>query len=480
MEFTNKQDRNYANTRKIITSLTNDVRVILIKLADRLHNMRTLSFKKENKQKDISIETMEIFVPLAYNIGAYQIKTELEDLSLSYLKPQEYKKTKEETDLLLIQSEGFLKEMLDNISRLLNDKNVPNEIKIRVRNIYGIYRRRCEGQEMRNIHDLLALKVIVNEVASCYLSLGYIHSLYKPINSKFKDCICNPKTNMYQCLHTTVFGPEDMLVQAQIRTHEMDMIDSYGIAAYWNLKKENASEVMQEVLENKCQFFKSLVEIDEQYTDNRKFVEQVKKELLSGNVYVYTSDGVVLQLPAGSTPVDFAYMIDPMNASKFVTAYVNDRKVADDYILQNKDRVRILTSKKSLPKEEWKDSVQTTRALTLIKKEELQRMFENQCDLVIHFPDTGEYQTDDKYEIMTIEEAWELWEKHVDEYNEQYKDIDFHVDHYENKYKFKSALDKGALSQDELFGKFMNYSQLMANIPPSQDANIDIMWWNFE
>ena len=268
-----------------------------------------------------------------------------------------------------MQSEGFLKEMLDNISRLLNDKNVPNEIKIRLRNIYGIYRRRCEGQEMRNIHDLLALKVIVNEVASCYLSLGYIHSLYKPINSKFKDYICNPKTNMYQCLHTTVFGPEDMLVQAQIRTHEMDMIDSYGIAAYWNLKKENASEVMQEVVENKCQFFKSLVEIDEQYTDNRKFVEQVKKELLGGNVYVYTTDGVVLQLPVGSTPVDFAYMIDPMNASKFVTAYVNDRKVADDYILQNKDRVRILTSKKSLPKEEWKDSVQTTRALTLIKKD---------------------------------------------------------------------------------------------------------------
>ena len=369
VEFTNKQDRNHANTRKIITSLTNDVRVILIKLADRLHNMRTLSFKKENKQKDISIETMEIFVPLAYNIGAYQIKTELEDLSLSYLKPQEYKKTKEETDLLLMKSEEFLKEMLNNISSLLNDKNVPNEIKIRVRNIYGIYRRRCEGQEMRNIHDLLALKVIVNEVASCYLSLGYIHSLYKPINSKFKDYICNPKTNMYQCLHTTVFGPEDMLVQAQIRTPEMYMIDSYGIAAYWNLKKENASDVMQEVVENKCQFFKSLVEIDEQYADNRKFVEQVKKELLGGNVYVYTTDGVVLQLPVGFTPVDFAYMIDPMNASKFVAAYVNDRKVADDYILQNKDRVRILTSKKSLPKEEWKDSVQTTRALTLIKKD---------------------------------------------------------------------------------------------------------------
>ena len=172
MPYMEESDFHAENHRKIYIAMAKDIRVILIKLADRLHNMRTLSFKKENKQKDISIETMEIFVPLAYNIGAYQIKTELEDLSLSYLKPQEYKKTKEETDLLLMQSEGFLKEMLDNISRLLNDKNVPNEIKIRVRNIYGIYRRRCEGQEMRNIHDLLALKVIVNEVASCYLSLG--------------------------------------------------------------------------------------------------------------------------------------------------------------------------------------------------------------------------------------------------------------------------------------------------------------------
>lgn len=369
MNFSSKQDRNYANTRKLMISLTSDVRVILIKLADRLHNMRTLEYKKESKQKDISIETMEIFVPLAYNIGAYQLKGELEDLSLSYLKPLEYKKVKEETDLLLMQSEGFLKEMLSNISEILSDKNIPNEIKIRIRNIYGIYRRRCEGQEMRNIHDLLALKVLVDNVSLCYLSLGYVHSLYKPINGKFKDYICNPKTNMYSSLHTTVFGPCDMLVQAQIRTHEMDKIDSYGIAAYWDLCGKDAGKVMQEVVEKKCQFFKSLVELDEQYTDNRRFVEQVKKELLSGNVYVYTTDGVVLQLPAGSTPVDFAYMIDPKNASKFVAAYVNDKRVEDDYILQNKDRVRILTSDYSFPKEEWKDSVQTTRALTLINKD---------------------------------------------------------------------------------------------------------------
>ena len=259
--------------------------------------------------------------------------------------------------------------MAHKISILLNRNDIPNEIKIRIRNIYGIYRKRHDGQAIRNIHDLLALKVIVDEVSDCYTSLGYVHSLYKPINSKFKDYICNPKTNMYQCLHTTVFGPDNMLVQAQIRTLQMDIIDSYGVAAYWDFDGENASKRMLEVVEEKSQFFKSLVEIDEQYEDNKSFIEQVKKELFSGNVYVYTTEGKVLQLPVGSTPVDFAYRLDPMNASRMAQAIVNDRQVADDYILQNKDRVRILTTRTGFPKKEWEDKVKTTRALALIKKD---------------------------------------------------------------------------------------------------------------
>ena len=226
MNFSNKQDRNYANTRKIITSVTKDARVILIKLADRLHNMRTLGFKKDYKQKEISIETMEIFVPLAYNLGVYQLKCELEDLSLKYLLPDEYKRVSDETQELLLSSKTILEDMAHKISILLNRNDIPNEIKIRIRNIYGIYRKRHDGQAIRNIHDLLALKVIVDEVSDCYTSLGYVHSLYKPINSKFKDYICNPKTNMYQCLHTTVFGPDNMLVQAQIRTLQMDIRSS--------------------------------------------------------------------------------------------------------------------------------------------------------------------------------------------------------------------------------------------------------------
>ena len=193
--------------------------------------MRTLEFKSEFKQKENSLETMEIFVPLAYYIGAYRIKSELEDLSLQYLKPDMYKKIKEKKIKLEESNENMLNEILYKIKTLLNDKNIPNEIKVRTKNIYGIYKRLNEGQRLSDIHDLLALKIMVDEVENCYRTLGIIHHEYHPINDKFKDYICNPKTNMYQSLHTTVFGPEDKLIQTQIRTFDMDKIASFGSTA---------------------------------------------------------------------------------------------------------------------------------------------------------------------------------------------------------------------------------------------------------
>ena len=200
--------------------MTNDIRVVIVKLADRLHNMQTLQFKSEFKQKENAIETMEIFVPLAYYIGAYRIKSNLEDLSLQYLEPYSYKKIEEK--MQKYQDDAMVKEMLHQIKTVLNDNNIPNEIKARTKNIYGIYKRLNEGEKIDTIHDLYALKVMVDEVYQCYMALGYIHSKYNPLNHKFKDFICNPKTNMYQSLHTTIFGPNDKLVQTQIRTHEMD------------------------------------------------------------------------------------------------------------------------------------------------------------------------------------------------------------------------------------------------------------------
>ena len=369
MNFSSKQDQNLANTRKIITGITEDVRIIIIKLADRLHNMRTLQFKSEFKQKENALETMEIFVPLAYYIGAYRIKSELEDLSLQYLKPDMYKKIEERKLKIEEDSNSCLQEMLLKIQAMLNDKNIPNEIKVRTKNIYGIYKRLSEGQKLADIHDLLALKIMVDEVANCYFVLGMIHEEYHPINNKFKDYICNPKTNMYRSLHTTVFGPDDRLVQTQIRTFAMDKVASFGLTAYWDVEKGNARDVMQEDLKSKFQFFKSLAEINSMFGDNQQFVNQVKCELFSDKVYVYTTRGDIIELPKGATPIDFAYKIHTDIGNTMVGVFVNDEYVPIDYVLKNKDRVRIVTDDLSYgPREDWIEKAQTSHARRKIKE----------------------------------------------------------------------------------------------------------------
>jgi len=369
MNFSSKQDQNYANTRKIVTGITEDVRIIIIKLADRLHNMRTLQFKSEFKQKENAIETMEIFVPLAYYIGAYRIKSELEDLSLRYLKPEMYKKIEARKLKLEEDSKDCLQEMLYKIRKILNDKNIPHEIKVRTKNIYGIYKRLNEGQKLSDIHDLLALKIMVDELSNCYYTLGMIHQEYHPINDKFKDYICNPKTNMYQSLHTTVFGPNDRLVQTQIRTFDMDKIASFGLTAYWEVEKGKARDIMQEDLKSKFQFFKSLNEINAVFRDNQEFVSQVKIELFSDRIYVYTTKGDIIELPKGSTPIDFAYKIHTDIGNTMVGAFVNDEYVPVDYKLHNKDRVKIITDDLSYgPREDWIDKAKTTHAKRKIKE----------------------------------------------------------------------------------------------------------------
>lgn len=369
MNFSSKQEQNLANTRKIITGITDDVRIIIIKLADRLHNMRTLDFKSEFKQKENSLETMEIFVPLAYYIGAYRIKSELEDLSLRYLKPDMYKKIEERKIKLEETNNQVLNDMLFKIKNILNDKNIPNEIKVRTKNIYGIYKRLNEGNKLSDIHDLLALKIMVDEIDNCYKTLGLIHNVYHPINDKFKDYICNPKTNMYRSLHTTVFGPDDKLIQTQIRTFDMDKVASFGLTAYWDIKRGNARDVMQEDLKKKFQFFKSLTEINSMFGDNQQFVNQVKNELFADKIYVYTTKGDIIELPKGSTPIDFAYKIHTDIGNTMVGAFVNDEYVPVDYQLKNKDRVRIVTDDLSFgPREDWIDKAHTSLAKRKIKE----------------------------------------------------------------------------------------------------------------
>lgn len=367
LNFSTDSEQIAANQRKILVGLSSDVRVLIVKLADRLHNMRTLQYKSEFKQRENSLETMEIFVPLAYSIGAYRIKSELEDLSLRYLKPDMYKSIEEKKLKIEEDSNACLQEMLYKIEEILKNKNIPYEIKVRTKNIYGIYKRLNDGHKLSDIHDLLALKVMVDEIDNCYRTLGFIHAKYHPINDKFKDYICNPKTNMYQSLHTTVFGPDDRLVQTQIRTFDMDKIASFGLTAYWDINKGKARYVMQEDLKNKYQFFKSLTEINSTFGDNKEFVSQVKSELFCDRVYVYTTKGDIIELPKGSTIIDLAYKLDLGNT--LVGAYVNDEIRQVDYVLKNKDRVRIVTNNLSYgPKADWINIAQTSLAKKKIKE----------------------------------------------------------------------------------------------------------------
>ena len=260
-------------------------------------------------------------------------------------------------------------EMLGKIETLLNDRNIPNEIKVRTKNIYGIYKRLNEGHKISDIHDLLALKIMVDEISNCYLTLGLIHKEYHPINEKFKDYICNPKTNMYRSLHTTVFGPDERIVQTQIRTFEMDRVASFGLTAYWDEQKGRARDVMQEDLKQKFQFFKSLIEINSMFGDNQQFVNQVKNELFADRIYVYTTKGDIIELPKGATPIDFAYKIHTDIGNTMVGVFVNDEYVPVDYVLHNKDRVRIVTDDYSFgPREDWIEKAQTSLAKKKIKE----------------------------------------------------------------------------------------------------------------
>ena len=368
MNFATKQEQNLANTRKIITSITNDVRIIIIKLADRLHNMRTLQFKSEFKQKENAKETLLLYVPLADRLGMHIIKSELEDLSLKYYNSDAYQRVRDIRMKIDEDTKQCREEMLQTINKVLTNANIPHELKIRTKNIYGIYKRLEQGQKLSDIHDLLALKILVDNVAKCYPTLGLVHDKYFPMNNRFKDYIANPKTNLYSSLHTTVFGAEGRLVQIQIRTFEKEKIASYGLTAFWNINKGNARNIMQENLKNKYQFFESLVEIDQTFADNQEFVEHIQQELLSQRENVYTKKGEIIELPSGSTAIDLAYKIHTELGNKMVGATVNDNPVDCDYILHNKDRVRIITDDLSLgPNIGWLDKVKTTKAKRQIK-----------------------------------------------------------------------------------------------------------------
>lgn len=344
MNFNSRDEFLATNIRRIVVSMMDDARIVIIKLIDRLHNMRTLEYKTSEKRQEIALQTIEIYVPLAYYIGAYKIKDELENISFRYLKPDTYKELEKKVGKIKHDTKKILNKMSSTVKSKFISENIKCNLEIRYKDIYSIYKKLITHSEIENIHDLLGIKVIVNNIKDCYLALMIIHSLYPPVSYKFKDYIVKPKTNMYRAIHTTVFC-DDHLVQFQIRTREMDRIATYGLTSYWFKNRHFAKNAMQNDLENNFQFFKSIKELDSTIQDNIEFVKLIKRELFSQNVYVRTTNGEIIELPIDSTPIDFAYKIHTDIGNTMIAAVVNDGIVPFDYKLQNNDRVRIICDK---------------------------------------------------------------------------------------------------------------------------------------
>ena len=368
LNFNSDSEQMAANQRKILVGLSSDVRVLIVKLADRLHNMRTLYVLSEAKQKRKAKETLEILTPVAHRLGMYKLKSELEDLSLRYLNPAAYYEVVEKLNLKKTERDAAVGKMIDEVSNLLNEHNIPHEIKGRSKSIYSIYNKMNKGKKFEDIYDILALRVFVNTEQECYLALGLIHSKYKPVPKRFKDYIAMPKTNLYQSLHTTVFGIDGQLFEIQIRTYEMDKIAEYGIASHWSYK-ENKSIAQKDLMDQKLEIFRSIIELNEDSSTPEEFISNVKKDILfNDSIYVYTPKGDVIELPNGATCVDFAYKVHTEVGDKMVGAIVNDSIVPFDYVLKTGDIIKINTSKLSKgPNKDWLNFAVTTQAKNKIK-----------------------------------------------------------------------------------------------------------------
>ncbi len=351
--------------KKIIVGLTEDVRIIIIKLVERVDNMKTLYILKPEKQKDKAKETLEILVPIAHRLGLSEIKKELEVLSLKYYKPDAFKSVEAMLNNTEEQRNNLLLHMKRRVSELLIDNNIKFEIKARVKSIYSIYNKMQKGKKFSELYDIYGIRIIVNTESECYQVLGIIHSKFKPLQNRFKDYIANPKVNMYRSLHTTVFGYDGKLYEIQIRTHEMDEVAERGIASHWSYKEKGKK--MKNSMEEKLQLFRSIIELDNDNISSDEFVNTVKNELLSDNIYVYTPKGDVFELPKEATPIDFAYKVHSKIGETMVGALVNDVIAPLDTQLKSNDIVKIITNKNSKPSKEWLLMAKTSQAKNKIK-----------------------------------------------------------------------------------------------------------------
>ena len=352
--------------KKVIVGMTEDVRVIIVALADRVYLMHSLS-DDDNENKRIAKETLEIFAPLAHHLGVYKLKSELEDMSLRYLKPDVYYDIVEKLNGTKTERDNIINEMMNEVSELLTEHNIIHEIKGRSKSIYSIYNKLDKGRKFSDIYDLLAIRILVKEESECYLVLGLIHSKFKPITKRFKDFIAMPKSNGYQSLHTTVFGINNELFEIQIRTYDMNDIAENGVAAHWSYK-ENKSAFNLSRTDAKLEFFKAVIDMNQSEANQENLYNTIKDENSDDVIYVFTPKGDVIELPKGSTPVDFAYRVHSKIGDSMIGALVNNQIVPLNYQLQDGDVIKINTSKSSPgPSEGWLSFVRLTQTKNKIK-----------------------------------------------------------------------------------------------------------------
>ena len=369
VQYTSKEDEQMENLRKMLMAMAKDIRVILIKIADRLHNMRTMDYQSPEKQRSKSLETMEIYAPLAHRLGMQRAKWELEDLSLQYLDPDGYREITSSLDQKMPQLEAFMESVKRKIQQRLDEEGIHASIFSRIKHVYSIYRKMyAQKLNLDGIFDLCAFRVIVDTIPDCYNVLGIIHDMFKPVPGRFKDYISTPKPNMYQSVHTTVIGTEGIPFEVQTRTWEMHHTAEYGIAAHWKYKMGDSGASLRVGDEDKFAWVRRLLE-SQQESDAQDFFHNLKIDMFADEVFVFSPKGDVINLPAGATPIDFAYSIHSDVGNHMVGASVNGRIVTFDYALQNGDIVEIRTSKSAPgPSRDWLNVAQSGSARTKIKQ----------------------------------------------------------------------------------------------------------------
>lgn len=360
------------NLRKMFLAMSKDIRVILIKLADRLHNMRTLKYMRPEKQVEIAKETMDIYAPIAQRLGISKIKIELDDLALKYVQPDVYYDLVEKINLRKSEREAYVNNIVKDVKRHVDEAKIPCEITGRFKHFFSIYKKmKNQDKTLDQIYDLFAVRIIVDQVQECYAVLGVIHEMYKPIPGRFKDYIAMPKPNMYQSLHTTLIGPMGQPFEVQIRTYEMHKTAEFGIAAHWKYKETSDGKKVGRQEEEKMSWLRQVLEWQKDMSDSTEFMNSVKNDfdLFSENVYCFTPEGDVKNLPHGSTTIDFAYSIHSAVGNRMIGARVNGKLVPIDYVIENGDRIEILTSQNSNgPSRDWLNIVKSTQAKNKINQ----------------------------------------------------------------------------------------------------------------